>query len=80
MIKNKCMTPEEYIEKLKEMQRTLDDAKEDLGRAIDKMQRRIETGYESMEQDSRLAALAGREYIKLADDIIYATATAKIEY
>ncbi len=74
------MTPEKYIETLKEMQRTLDDAKEDLDRAIDRMQRRIETGYESMEQQSRLAALAGREYIKLADDIIYATATAKIEY
>lgn len=74
------MTPEEYIENLKKVQRTLDMVKNDLDRAIDKMQRRIETGYESMERDSRLAALAGREYIKLADDIIYATATAKIEY
>lgn len=74
------MTPEEYIEKLKEVQRTLDSVKEDLDRAIDKMQRRIETGYESMEQQSRLAALAGREYIKLADSSIYEAATAKIEY
>ena len=74
------MTPEEYIEKLKEMQRTLDDAKADLDRAIDRMQRRIETGYEHLEQDSRLAALAAREYVKLADDIIYAVATTKIEY
>lgn len=74
------MTPEEYIEKLKEMQRTLDDAKADLDRAIDRMQRRIETGYEHLEQDSRLAALAGREYVKLADDIIYAVATTKIKY
>ena len=74
------MTPEEYIEKLKETQRTLDSAKEDLDRAIDKMQRRIETGYESMEQQSRLAALAGRLYVKLADTSIYETATAKIKY
>lgn len=74
------MTPEEYIEKLKEVQRTLDSAKEDLDRAIDKMQRRIETGYESMEQQSRLAALAGREYVKLADNNIYKVATTKIEY
>ena len=74
------MTPEEYIEKLKEAQRTLDSAKEDLDRAIDKMQRRIETGYESMEQQSRLAALAGRLYVKLADTSIYETATAKIKY
>lgn len=74
------MTPEKYIENLREVQRTLDSVKDDLDRAIDKMNRRIETGYESMEQDSRLAALAGREYIKLADNKIYETATAKIEY
>ena len=74
------MTPEKYIETLKEMQRTLDDAKANLDRAIQRMEKRLETGYEYLEQESRLAALAGREYIKLADDIIYATATAKIEY
>ena len=74
------MIPEEYIEKLKEVQRTLDSVKEDLDRAIDKMQRRIETGYESMERDSRLAALAGREYVKLADRNICEATTAKIEY
>ena len=74
------MTPEEYIEKLKEVQRTLDMVKEDLDRAIDRMQRRIETGYEHLEKDSRLAALAGRGYIKLADSSIYEAATAKIEY
>ena len=74
------MTPEEYIEKLKEVQRTLDMVKNDLDRAIDRMQRRIETGYESMEQDSRLAALAGREYVKLADDQLLKVGTAKIEY
>ena len=74
------MTPEEYIEKLKEVQRTLDSVKEDLDCAIDKMQRRIETGYEHLEKESRLAALAGREYVKLADNNIYEVATAKIEY
>ena len=40
------MRPEEYIEQLKEIQRTLDSVKDDLDRAIDKMNRRIETGYE----------------------------------
>ena len=74
------MTPEEYIEKLKEVQRTLDMVKEDLDRAIDKMQRRIETGYESMEQESRLAALAGREYVKLVDSTLLEVGTAEIEY
>jgi hypothetical protein len=74
------MTPEEYIEKLKDAQRILDIAKEDLDRAIDRMQRRIETGYDYMEQDSRLSALAGREYTKMADSDIYELATAKIEY
>ena len=63
------MTPEEYIEKLKEVQRTLDMVKEDLDRAVDKMQRRIETGYEHLERDSRLAALAGREYVNLLNTI-----------
>ncbi len=74
------MTPEEYIEELRAAQHTLDMVKEDLDRAIDKMQRRIETGYEHLEKESRLAALAGREYVKLADSNIYETATAKIEY
>jgi len=74
------MTPEEYIEKLKEVQRTLDSVKEDLDRAIDKMQRRIETGYEIMEQESRLAALVGRSCIETADRSIYEAATAEIEY
>lgn len=74
------MTPEEYVEKLKEVQCTLDSVKEDLDRAIDRMQRRIGTGYEHLERDSRLAALAGREYVKLADSSIYEAATAKIEY
>lgn len=77
---SKDMTPEEYIEKLKEVQRTLDMVKEDLDRAIGKMQRRIETGYESMEQESRLAALAGREYVKLADSTLLEVGTVKIEY
>lgn len=74
------MTPEEYIEKLKGAQRTLDRVKEELDRSIDRMQRRIEVGYESMEQGSRLAALAGREYIKLADSSLYEAVMAKIEY
>lgn len=74
------MTPEEYIEKLKEVQRTLDSVKEDLDRAIDRMQRRIETGYEHLEQDSRLAALAGREYVKLVDSTLLEIGTSKIEY
>lgn len=71
------MTPQEYIEKLKEAQRILDIAKEDLDRAIYRMQRRIETGDESMEQNSRLSALAGRELVKMVDEI-FELATAKI--
>lgn len=74
------LTPEEYIENLKEVQRTLDMVKNNLDRAIDKMQRRIETGYESIEKESRLAALAGREYVQLAESKIFETAIAKIEY
>ena len=74
------MTPEEYIEKLKEVQRTLGSVKDDLDRAIQRMEKRLETGYEYLEQESRLAALAGREYVKLADSSIYEVATAKIEY
>ena len=74
------MTPEEYIEKLREVQRTLDSVKEDLDRAIDKMNRRLETGYESMEQKSRLAVGAGREYVKLIDRILGDIVIAEIEY
>lgn len=74
------MSPEEYIKNLRDIQRILDAVKEDLDRAIGRMERRMETGYEYMEQDSRLAALAGREYVKLLDKRILETATAKIEY
>ena len=74
------MTPEEYMEKLMEAQRTLDSAKDDLDRAIYKMRRRIETGYENLEKESRLAALTGREYVKLADSKIHEATTADIDY
>lgn len=74
------MTPEEYIEKLKEVQRTLDSVKDDLDRAIQRMEKRLETGYEHLEQESRLAALAGREYVKLADDQLLKVGIAKIQY
>lgn len=74
------MTPEEYIEKLKKAQHSLDNAKEDLDRAINRMQRRIETGYESKEGDSRLAALVACEVIKGTGKDVFETATAKIDF
>lgn len=74
------MTPEEYIEKLKEVQRTLDSVKEDLDRAIQRMEKRLETGYEYLEQESRLAALAGRGYLMLADSRIHEAVTSFIDF
>ena len=74
------MTPEEYIKKLKEAHRTLDSAKESLAIAIQRMEKRLETGYSHQERDSRLAALAGRETARLADSSIFEAATAEIEY
>ncbi len=74
------MTPEEYIEKLKTAQHSLDNAKDDLDRAINRMQRRIETGYGFMERDSRLAALVAREVIRGTVKDIFETATAKIDF
>ncbi len=57
------MTPEEYIEELRAAQRTLDMVKEDLDRAIDKMQRRIETGYEHLEKGKSFGG-SGRTRIR----------------
>jgi len=74
------MTPEEYIEVLRSVQRTLDSVKDDLDKAILRMEKRLETGYEHLEQESRLATLAGREYVKLADNQLLKVGTAKIEY
>lgn len=74
------MTPGEYIEKLREVQCTLDSMKNDLDFAIHRMIRRIETGDESMERDSRLVVLAGRESAKLIVDKLLQIGTAKIEY
>ena len=74
------MTPEEYIDKLREVQCTLDSVKNDLDFSIHRMLRRIETGDESMDRDSRLVALAGREYAKLVVDRLLEIGTAKIEF
>lgn len=74
------MTPTEYMEKLLDAQRILDSAKNDLSFAIHRMVRRVDTGDESMERDSRLVVLAGREYIKLVVDRLFEIATSKIEY
>ena len=74
------MTPEEYIEELRRVQCTLDSVKNDLDFAIHRMVRRIQTGDESMERDSRLAALSGREYVKLASNRLLEAGTATIEY
>lgn len=74
------MTPEEYVDELRRVQCTLDSVKNDLDFAIHRMVRRIETGYESMEQDSRLVVLAAREYVRLADKQLQEVGTATIEY
>lgn len=54
------MTPQEYIEKLVELQCNLDSVKCDLDFAIHRILRRKETGNESMERDVRRIVLAGR--------------------
>lgn len=74
------MKPEEYIENLAQAQRILGIVKADLDRAIDKMHRRVETGNKDFERDSRLAALAGCEFLKLADSRVFETATSGIDY
>lgn len=74
------MTPEEYIDKLKDAQRTLHSVTEELDRSIYRMQRRIETGNERLEQDSRLSALAGRGYLMLADSRIHEAVTSFIDF
>lgn len=74
------MTPEEYIELLKDAQRTLDNVKIELDRAIQRMEKRLETGYESMEEESQLAAFAGLNYLKMANSKILHTVMSKIKY
>lgn len=74
------MTPTEYMEKLLDAQRTLDNVKNDLNFAIHRMVVRIDTGHESMEQDCRLVVLAAREYVKFVYDQLLEIAMANIEY
>ena len=74
------LTPEQYIEELKKVQHTLEGVKEDLDRAIYKMERRIETGYENLEKESRLATLAAKAIIQMEDGNLLKIGTAKIEY
>ena len=74
------MTPEDYKEKLREEIASLESRKNDLERAIQWMERRIETGYENMEQRSRLAALSTADLVKISADNIRMLATSIIEY
>lgn len=74
------MTPGEYIEALTEVLCNLESVKCDLDFAIHRILRRVETGDESMERDSRLVVLAGRESAKLIVDKLLEIATAKVEY
>lgn len=74
------MTPEEYIEQLREVQRDLDSVKEDFDRAIIRMEQRIRTGYTYHEQKSHLSALVGLSRMKDAEKQIYETVTDKIDY
>lgn len=74
------MTPQEYIEKLVELQCNLGSVKCDLDFAIHRILRRKETGDESMEWDVRRIVLAGRESVRVIVDKLQDIGTAKIEY
>lgn len=74
------MTPEEYIEILKDAQRNLYSAKIEIDHAIQRMEKRLETGYESMEERSQLAAFKGFNYLKMANSKIIDTIMSKLEY
>lgn len=74
------MRPEEYIEALKTAKLSLDGVKEDLDRAIQRMERCMESGDESMATSSRLAALAAYEYTKIVQDNLLELAKTKVDY
>lgn len=77
---NNHLTSDEYIEKLKNVQYTLEIVRDDINRSINRMQRRIETGCVSLERDSRLSALAARDFLILAVSDIYEVVTADVDY
>ncbi len=74
------MTPEEYIEGLQNARKFLDSIKNDIDRAIDKMERRLTTGYESLEQESRLATLTAYSFLDTIKEKIHVVLTSEIEY
>ena len=74
------MKPEEYIEKLRQARMILDLAKDELEKAAEKMQRRLETGYTSMESASFVAAIKAREHIMEADSTLKGVGITDIEY
>ena len=75
------MTPEEYMDQLRDVRLSLDSVKVDIERAIHHMERRLITGYENKERDSRLAVGAAREQIKcVVLPKLWETMTAEIEY
>ncbi len=74
------MTPEEYIEQLKDAAHHLQAALDRLDDSIYHMQRRMETGYEYCEKASRKSAARGAEDASHAAAGLISLSLADIEY
>lgn len=73
------ITPEEYIERLREIQKSISGVNDDLEKAINMMSSYIETGDDNLSKKSRLTLLSGWCNIKAIGNNITKTGTALIE-
>lgn len=74
------MTPEEYIEKLKEMRRSLSSISHNIDEAVYNMNRRLETGYEVCENSSKIATKFAFEGAKNLEKELAILTVSDIEY
>lgn len=74
------ITPEIYIEELKNLRQFTRWTNRNIDEAIDEMQGRLETGYEFKENQSKMAVKTALEHAKTIVDILNKLHTCHIEY
>jgi len=74
------MTPEEYIEQLKKMRRSLKNIENNIDSAIYNMERRLETGYEICETSSKISVGYAFGGATTMQKTLASVKDAKIEY
>lgn len=75
-----AITPENYIEKLRTLRKNTTAVNREMDTAIDHIQRRLETGYTFLEDDSKRALMWALENVKILKNVLEELSASKIDY